>query len=1119
MGFIPGFVMATAVILALTLTLLPFLSILFGTKGRSAVALGMRMARGYPSETIARALPVALVVALMIASLSVGDGLFDMVEENVDSNLSSVDHVIDVPSFISQEVCQSSLDALDIDGYAQIIQLDAFPSPQKGDAITLFGVQEGIADLLPVRAGNKDLPTPPDRYDVYINRELASQQGLGKGDTLRITTNIIAGRTGSLLTYTEGGEITLNLTVSEVIDNTGIGRYREDSRDEVDPIAIMDLNLLQERLGEIDHVNKILLDLGADTVEAIEAELDGNLNWEHGGFEVLPAPEAGGTLIRNEDLMFHSRDLMSLPLGGTQTLSYFVDSLSGTEDLSYSVITGLDAEYIPSLSDVNGGPVSLHMGEILLDNWTADRIDVEVGDHINLTYRSVDHIEGFEGTTISLKVVGILPKEGIMAEKELIPSVEGLTGVDSCLDWDPSFDVDIDDISDDDQLYWKLYGSAPKGIITLDMARYLWRANEGDTSAIWFPSEANESEVEAQLDDVVTLSYIGGSIIPVRENALGSSRGMLIFPGMFLTFGSAIIAGALLVFTAVVIDISKRRSRDHSMLKALGFSRFRILTIGAVEGTISILAGALFGTAPGIILGIILNRGINSIWSSSVESASVPFSLSFETIIISISLGILLCVPILLYSIWNHLGKDPASSMNREDPSISTGRSMRPVMRHLLSGVGALAGITLLVLAAIVGMGPGSSALFTLGSILLSSSLALALFGLILKVRDTSDLGLMVSANLSRRPGKVPVSIAVLALTLSLALSLSFVGSILEEDLESDIGSYGGEYKLVVETGSPFTGDLDEITYDIDMNHIAPLLSRGDEGGKCSNINAPFPPRLLGYRSSSDMYNFSLIDREGSYSSDMDAWDGLETIIGGKFPIMVDQNTLQWIYFKGLGDTFAITTEDGREVGLLVVGVLSPSILTGSFVMSSVNLRLLFPEGATYSYFLVDTDDPEGAAETLSTSFSSLSPTITLTDDLARENLDYELSYLNLFRDFLVLGLIVAIASAAVFTHARAATLGRELELLRTIGVKRGRAVQYFFVENLIVFVVATAGALLGSIISSLILSTSMGVPLSGSITPVITISISFLAASIFVSLGSAFWVLRGYPLLIRRSA
>ena len=192
----------------------------------------------------------------------------------------------------------------------------------------------------------------------------------------------------------------------------------------------------------------------------------------------------------------------------------------------------------------------------------------------------------------------------------------------------------------------------------------------------------------------------------------------------------------------------------------------------------------------------------------------------------------------------------------------------------------------------------------------------------------------------------------------------------------------------------------------------------------------------------------------------------------------------------------------------------------GTFVMSSRSLEKLFPRTSGYDLFLVDVveridSDEEKLAET----FSGYGPSVSSTDELARENLGYELSYLFLFRDFLVIGIVTAMVSAIAFIHSKAVSMRREMEVLRAIGVRRRRAVSYLTVENLVLFLSAVLGSFSAMTIANLsfIDDISGGSSLADSLYQPAAIGLLILIISAAISLISSLWSLGEYRTYVRR--
>jgi len=1111
MELVPPLVSLIAGLAPVVLILLLLLFSISTRRNRASLVLGVRVFARNIREGITRMLPVALLASIIVASLSVGDGLLLMVENNTDANLSGADLVIDLPSFLDRDVVQESmLGAEDhINDWEMVIELDGIGGSETNgvrEGVRVMGVSQIEGSLLTATSiDGGDLDAFEGRTGAWVNRELAGLLDIERGDQLLVTVYNLGDAQENLLGHTSSSLPQIMVDIEAIIENEGIGRFREDALGKVQPIVIMQYAYLSERIGKEGKVNKVMVDTDDgyedEAVNDIKRSFDLKLTIQDAGFKIEVKDDR--MILTHRDFFFHPEDVGLDPNAGS--LSYFVDSIStNSSQLSYSVIAGITRK------DYFFGTVTLHFesferGKIYVTNWTMERMNLTEGESIKLTYRKVTELGTLVEEERFFTVAGMTFMDLDVAWGGWIPDLPGITDVPSCGNWDPSFNIDLDSLTDDDYEYWNLYKTIPKAYIPVEDAREMWGIVQGNTTLVILDrgsfSEQDVGNRSWELSEHITLESIGGSVRTVRKDALDSSRAMLIFPGMFLTFGSIIMIGAMLVLYALFKDLADKRAHEWGILRAVGVSRKDLLITGLFEALFPILLGGAGGIPLGYLIGYLLNLGLGSAWSNSVEGARVPFAIGPPTILVALGSSLVLALFLAFISVLREAMGAPIANLRDEEPKISTaGKSVK--LRMLAAALLLTLGGSGVLYAGSGSSGMISAGMFVLGSIMTASGAGLVLYVLTARVWDGTDLSLMVSSNLSRRPGKNPLSIAILCLMLTLALSLTFMGSLLENDVSSSYDEYGGGFTWVVETAVPFRGSL-----DLQGLEVSVLLSIGEEGGTCSNINAPYPPRLLGVEEGFDLVsNFGLISHDGRFGSEKETWRGLNETMDGKIPILVDQNTLQWIYMRSLGSEFKLNAEDGQELTLLVVGVLDPSVLTGTFVMSKTILKEEFPSLAKPTYFLVSGNGGDTERKEIADAFSDSFPKIQWVGDLANENLDYELSYLYLFRDFLVFGLIVSMASAAIFTHARALSLKREVSTLRAIGVTRKRSVQYFLTENMVVISIVTVGSIIGSVVSILIFGPVLGggTPSISTLVPAIIVVVTFMAVSIVFSLISA---------------
>ena len=122
--------------------------------------------------------------------------------------------------------------------------------------------------------------------------------------------------------------------------------------------------------------------------------------------------------------------------------------------------------------------------EIILNTWTATDLGVEVGDEISVTYYRVGAGEEYITETALFRLKGILPIEGIIADRDLIPTFPGIHETADMSEWESPFPIDYTLIRSKDEAYWDEYGATPKAFISLETGKQLWRNRFGDLTAI-----------------------------------------------------------------------------------------------------------------------------------------------------------------------------------------------------------------------------------------------------------------------------------------------------------------------------------------------------------------------------------------------------------------------------------------------------------------------------------------------------------------------------------------------------------------------------------------------------------------------------------------------------------
>jgi len=267
----------------------------------------------------------------------------------------------------------------------------------------------------------------------------------------------------------------------------------------------------------------------------------------------------------------------------------------------------------------------------------------------------------------------------------------------------------------------------------------------------------------------------------------------------------------------------------------------------------------------------------------------------------------------------------------------------------------------------------------------------------------------------------------------------------------------------------------------VDGLKVTAVRSVGSEGGTCSNMNAKYPPRLLGVGEDFRSETAVKVRRSADGDAlDREVWESLYeggTSVGtggaseaaaefpdGPIPIAVDYNTLVWIYGGGLGTIFTITDEMGMERDLEVSAVLENSIFAGTFVMAREYLELLFPASAGYTVFLFTAKtDAHEAAPLIERALADYGMDAAPIVDIIESNVQYERSFMDLFGLYLGFGLILGGAGLCI-SMDRAVTERRyEIGVKRSLGFTRGMVMSEVILEAGILI---GAGIIMGTLVA-----------------------------------------------------
>ena len=738
--------------------------------------------------------------------------------------------------------------------------------------------------------------------------------------------------------------------------------------------------------------------------------------------------------------------------GPVPVLTYLVNSLESGDRLTpYSMVTAAGPPYTPA---------DLADDEIVVSEWLAGDLGLEIGDSLRLTYYRADSGPRLVEHTNLFRVRSIVPMTGVHADRTLMPEFPGLAKAESTRDWDAGFDL-LHTIRDKDEAYWKEWRGTPKAFVNPETGRRLWANRFGNLTAIRWPVDGNANPEEvaagigARLQGALSPRDFGVIWQPVEAQGLRAAASGQDFGGLFLGFSFFLILSALLLTSMLFQFALERRAGEVGLLLAVGWTPSGVRRLLLREG----LMLAALGTALGVVAGVGYARailaGLNTLWRDAVAGGGLNFHLTPASLVIGALLGFGTAAVTLTLALRGQaslparqLLEDSASDLAEADKGTS------PSVRPALPIVAALAALGLSAWGFLGSERHQPAAFFGAGA----AALAAGALGFRYRLRMLRPSGHAVRTlfslalrGISRRPSRSLATVLLLASASFLLVVVAASRLDARRDAAERSAGTGG-FAFWGETSLPVVADLDSRkgreSFGLDedlMEAVAfvPFRVRDGDDASCLNLNRTQQPRLLGVDperlSSRRAFTFtaSLPATNGATGWDLlsapweDAPGGIPVL-----PAIGDANSIQWALGRKVGDTMDYLDDRGRPFRVRIVGAVANSVLQGSLIIPESGFVERFPTESGHRVFLVDApaDRTSEIAADLSRAFSDVGLELTpAAVRLDRFNA-VQNTYLNTFQMLGGLGLLLGSVGLGVVVLRNVQERRGELALMKAVG-------------------------------------------------------------------------------------
>ncbi len=500
-------------------------------------------------------------------------------------------------------------------------------------------------------------------------------------------------------------ESIVDLKISQVIPDAGIGRFSLQPSQITGPNLYLSIERLQERLRQkslkhkssSDQCNAVLFSkllsaaeatsVGDDETTVIETkvmqtirpqleDLGISLNRITQPVADQPTPVfdywslSSDRLVINDSLAASVRAEFPDALPVLTYLANDIRKQGQPSGVPFSMVSAIQIGDAFPLTAGGQRIAFLADDEIVLNRWAADDINATVGDLIDIAFFDPETTHGNQvEETASFKLVAIadltapetpfqLKRRGgivpptwaqpptIANDPDLTPTVPGVTDAQSIENWDLPFQT-ADKLRAQDDDYWSDYRTTPKAFISPTRGRQLWQSRFGAVTSFRIPAAAGDAEIlsEKLLERfALDQSEVGMRLVPLRRNGLNASSGSTPFDGLFLALSMFVIASALILVTLLFRLTVQNRAAGIGVLQAVGLPQREVLQVWLREMVLVCMAGAIAGVLLGIGYAQVIVHGLRTWWLGAISTPFIELFVTPKSLLVGLFSGLAVCV-------------------------------------------------------------------------------------------------------------------------------------------------------------------------------------------------------------------------------------------------------------------------------------------------------------------------------------------------------------------------------------------------------------------------------------------------------------------------------------------
>ena len=998
----------------------------------------------YLKANLLVAIGVAISTAVLTGALMIGDSVTYSLKQTVFYRLGSTTHVVSgIDRFFRTDLAKELADK---GGFvvAPALMLEGIAVTEGGNE-RVNKVQISGIDRRFKMIARSDIFNNLTDNEVIIGTNLAERLHLKKGDSFiaRIKKASLIPLNAPFVSDAETS-ISFRAVVKEIADQQNMGFFNLKNDQTAPYNLFLSLTRLNGLMKFNEKANRLLISAPSVTDKRISEFLESCFTTEDAGLKVKEIPLTNETEITSDRVFIEDQFVKAFKSfrDSHLILTYFANSLEFKErSTPYSFISTIDDN-------------SLLDNDIIINDWVASDLNAKSGDSLKIKYYEIGPLRQLLEKEEWFTIKKIVPLKGKYSDKDLMPSLPGMSDAGHCRDWEAGVPIQIGSIRPKDEVYWNKYKGTPKAFISLKKANQLWANRFGNYTALRISNRTfSDKTYQSLFSASIKPANLGLLVTPVRENGLKAARNGVDFSQLFLGLSFFLLLAAIILTALLFLLNLENRQSELGTLMTLGFSRNQIRRLFLYEGLVISVTGGLFGLVIAVVYTKLIFFALNTLWWEALRTSVLKLEINKITLLTGLLISIIIALFTILVAIHQSFRRQTVELQRKQD------KSQRPFFANAKSG--------LMIISIVVALGIVIFQLIAskiLSSLLFFISGGLMLFGLLLLAdfilrRDhlklVSDVS-FVTLNKRNRSANLGRSLTVIILFALGTFLVVSTGANRADSISNSAekNSGTGGYTFFAETSIPVLFSLNEkdrrLTEGLTTPFSAAHFSKIDgDDASCLNLNRAANPAILGADPGIFKDRFSF-ETKCPEIQNKEVWEVLnEPSVNKVIPAIADQTVIEWGLGMKIGDTITFKNELGELIRLKLIAGLSPSVFQGYVLISNHNFLKNFPTYSGSQLFLIDVPEKnaEKAGEELRSVFRDYGWEMTTAIQRLMEFNSVENTYLSIFLALGALGLILGTVGLAVVLARSLLEREKEIVLLQSLGFRQHQVVRLLIQE------------------------------------------------------------------------